>query len=389
MDPVNHVLPGIDVFCRNHRDLVKNVRVGLVTNLTATDASCVPTIDRLADDPDIRLTALFGPEHGIKGIAQAGISVGDDIDPRTGLPVYSLYGERKKPSAEMLAGVDVLMVDLPDIGCRYWTNLYTIAFVLEAAVENGKKVIVLDRPNPITGLAPEGNVVQPGFTSFVGGYPITNRTGLTIGEAARLFNDAFGIGADLHVIPVHGWRRSMWFDETGLPWVPPSPNMPSLDAALLYAGTCLIEGTNLSEGRGTTKPFEFIGAPWIDAYQLADNLNNQNLPGVVFRPVFFTPTFQKHQGKACGGVQVHVVNRSEIQPVRVGLHLLSTLYRHDRDAFEWYGQGERRFIDLLAGTDTLRADIEAGRPPDEIWSSWNESNLPYLAQRQEVLMYES
>lgn len=380
------VLPGIDVFLASHVDWVEGKRVGLITNQTATDANLVPTIDRLHRDPRVRLTALFGPEHGVRGAAQAGVTVTDEVDPRTKLPVYSLYGETKKPTAQMLSDVDVLMIDLPDIGCRYWTNLYTTAYALEACAEHGLTAIVLDRPNPITGLHPEGNVVQPGFTSFVGGYPIANRTGLTIGEAAVLFNETFGIGADLRVAPLKGWRRAMWHEETGLPWVPPSPNMPNTSAALLYPGTCLVEGTNLSEGRGTTKPFEFVGAPWIDAFQLADELNQRALPGVAFRPVHFTPTFQKHQGEACAGVQVHAMDREAIQPVRVGLHLIDALYRHDPSSFAWVG-GERRFIDLLAGTDRFRAEIERGRAPDEIWHEWNEESEPYRRQRESVLLY--
>ncbi|HLS91544.1 MAG TPA: DUF1343 domain-containing protein [Limnochordia bacterium] len=384
------VRPGIDVLLDSRLDLVQGRRVGLVTNHAGVDQKCRSTVDLLWTHPGVRLAALFGPEHGLRGNAQAGVTVSDSVDERTGLPVYSLYGSTKKPSPDSISSLDALILDLPDVGCRYWTILYTMSYVLEAAAEAQIPVIVLDRPNPITGLHPEGNLVEEGFFSFVGGHPIPNRTAMTIGEAALLFNDAFGIGAELHVVTAQGWRRGMWWDETGLPWVPPSPNMPTPQTALLYPGTCLFEGTNLSEGRGTTTPFELIGAPWIDPYRLADALNERELPGVRFRPAFFTPTFSKHRDALCAGVHVHVLERDRVQPVRVGLHLLDAARRQAPSDFAWLSParpGGRYFIDLLAGTDRLRRDIDQGRDPDEIWNEWNTALKDFLPVRERYLLY--
>lgn len=383
------VLPGIDVLLESEIERFKGLRLGLITHPAGVDRALRSTVDLLVRHPGVKLAALFGPEHGLRGDAQAGVAVRDRVDERTGLVVHSLYGAAKKPAPDMLSSLDALILDLQDIGCRYWTFLYTMSYALEAAAEAKIRAVVLDRPNPVTGLNPEGNLVQEGFFSFVGGHPIPNRTALTIGEAALLFNEAFGIGADLEVIRMRGWRRGMWFDETGLPWVPPSPNMPSLEAALLYPGTCFIEGTNLSEGRGTTKPFELAGAPWIDPYRLADDLNGRGLPGVRFRPAFFTPTFSKHRDELCAGVQVHVIDREKVQPVRVGLHLLHAVRGLHPGDFSWLmpREGGRPFIDLLAGTDRLRLDLDRGRDPDEIWQEWNASLEAFLPLREQYLLY--
>lgn len=386
--PEQPVQLGIDRFMTSYMSDMKGQRIGLVTNENATDSRCVPVIDCLIQHPDAHVTTLFGPEHGISGAAQAGIKVKDGLDPRTGIPIYSLYSDVRKPTGHMLKGVDILLIDLPDIGCRYFTNVYTTAYVLQAAAEHRIPVIIPDRPNPITGLMPEGNVVTEPFTSFVGMYPITNRTGVTLGEAATLFNNEFHIDADLHIIPATGWKRHMWLDETGVPWIPPSPNMPTVDAALLYPGTCFMEGTSMSEGRGTTKPFEWIGAPWIDAYKAVDLLNEVQLPGVTFRAVHFTPTFQKHKDALCSGIQAHITNRDELQPVRVGLHILSAMFGLSKGRWQWTkGKSGRYFIDLLAGTDDLRKGIDAGREPDDIWLSWQRENTTYMKQRESILLY--
>lgn len=383
------VRPGVEVLLESEIERLKGLRLGLITHPAGVDRALQSTVDLLWRHPGVRLVALFGPEHGLRGDAQAGVTVRDTLDARTGLVVHSLYGATKKPAPDIVSTLDALILDLQDVGCRYWTILYTMSYALEAAAEAGVRVIVLDRPNPITGLRPEGNLVEEGFFSFVGGHPIPNRTGLTLGEAALLFNEAFGIGAELQVIPAQGWRRGMWFDETGLPWVPPSPNMPTPETALLYPGTCLFEGTNLSEGRGTTKPFELIGAPWLDAHRLADELNERGLPGVRFRPAYFTPTFSKHRDQLCAGVQAHVVDREALEPVRVGLHLLDAARRHGPSEFAWLEPppGGRPFIDLLAGTDRLRLDLEEGRDPDEIWRAWNASLAGYLSLREKCLLY--
>lgn len=386
----SHVLPGIEVLIRDFLPLIQEARVGLVAGPASIDPALNNIIDRLQACEDVRLTALYAAEHGVRGDAQAGEVVLDETDPTTGLPVFSLYGEQKKPTAEMLENIDVLIVDLTDAGCRYWTFLYTMAYCLQAAKEHGKRIIVLDRPNPISGEAVEGNILDPDFSSFVGLYPIPMRTGLTMGEAANLFNDEFGIGADLHVVPCHGWQRDMWFDATGLPFVPPSPNMPTLDTLTLYPGTCLFEGTTLSEGRGTTRPFEFIGAPWLDAKQLADALNERQLPGVAFRPVYFVPTFSKHKGEQCSGVQVHITEHAAVHAVTVGLHLLQAVREQSPSDFSWrppYREGGRHFIDLLAGSDELRQAIDAGEEPDAILQRWEPERKAFEEIRQKYLLY--
>lgn len=364
---------GIDVVLQESREVIAGGRIGVVAAAASVDAQLVNVVDRLLDADDVEVGALFGPEHGLYGEVQAGVQVKDTVHEESGIPVYSLYTESKKPSSSSLDGLDILVIDLVDVGCRYWTFPYTMAYCLQACAEAGIRAVILDRPNPITGLHVEGNILDPAFSSFVGLYPIPMRTGLTFGETARLFNDNFGIDAELHVIPCAGWERGMWYDETGLPFVPPSPNSPTLDMLTLYPGTCLVEGTNLSEGRGTTRPFEIIGAPWINPRRLADRLRERNLPGIAVRPTYFTPSFSKHNGTLCGGIQVHIVNRDEVHAVRVGLHLLHALIQEDPHSFEWIQSGQAtRHIDLLAGTDELRLQLDARVDPEEMLKEWTE-----------------
>lgn len=385
----SRVAPGVDVLLAGNLAVLEGARVGIVAGPASITSSLANVIDALHADSRVRITALFGPEHGVRGDAQAGVKVADETDPLLGVPVYSLYGEHRKPTPAMLENVDVLVLDLFDVGCRYWTYLYTMAYVMQAASDQGKRVVILDRPNPIGGDATEGNILDPAYASFVGLYPVPMRTGLTLGEAARLFNAEFGIGADLHVIPCSGWQRGMWHDETGLPFVPPSPNTPTLDTLALYPGTCLFEGTNLSEGRGTTRPFEFIGAPWIDARRWADALNERQLPGVAFRPAYFAPTFSKFQGEHCAGVQVHIVDRTRLAPVEVALHMLHTV-RELHSEFAWrppYREGGRHFIDLLAGGAELRLSLDAGEHPNDILKRWAKTREQYDATRERYLLY--
>lgn len=383
------VWPGIDVLLRDRIELVHDRRVGLITNQAGVDRELTSSIDRVRSSAGIRLTTLFGPEHGVWGALQAGVPVEDGTDARTGLLVYSLYGQTKKPTPEMLAGLDVLVCDLQDAGCRFWTNLYTMAYAMQAAKEVGLPFVVLDRPNPLGGRLVEGNVLHSAFASFVGLYPIPIRHGLTMGEAARLFNQEFGIGAELTVVPATGWRRSLHFGDTGLHWIPPSPNTPTADTVLLYPGTCLFEGTVLSEGRGTTRPFEWIGAPWLDPHALADDLNGRALPGVRFRPAYFAPTFSKHAGAVCGGVQVHVTDRYAVRAVAVGLHLLDAVRRQDPERFGWRkpGSGTRYFIDLLAGTDGLRAAIDGGARPEDILTEWEPGRAAFERMARAYHLY--
>lgn len=353
---------GLDVFLRRHVRAFKGERIGLVTNMTGVNRRLIPIIDLFYEHPDIRLTALYGPEHGIRGDAKEGEAVESSTDSYTGLPVFSLYGKNRKPTPQMLEPVDVVVFDLQDIGSRYYTFIYTMAYVMEACGEQGKRFVVLDRPNPIGGTSVEGNVLEPQFRSFVGLYPIPNRHGLTIGELALLYTHEFGISCDVTVVPMEGWERDMYFDETGLFWVPPSPNTTGLDMCTLYPGTCLIEGTNLSEGRGTTRPFEIAGAPFVDGYALAKQFNERKVSGVLARPVSFVPTYQKYKGRRCEGVQLHVEDREKINAFQVGITLLETvaaLYP-DQFSFREAERGRARFFDLLAGTQKLRHHILAG-----------------------------
>ena len=369
--------------------LVRGRRVGLVTNHSGTDSRLRATADRLHAATDVDLVLLFGPEHGIRGDAEDGVAVSGGTDGRTGVPTVSLYGERRQPSAAELDQLDVLLFDIQDVGVRFYTYLYTMSMAMEACAAAGKPFVVLDRPNPIGGLAVEGNVLEaPAFASFVGRYPIPVRYGLTIGELARLFNEQFGIGADLHVVELRGWRRAMHWSDTDLPWVPPSPNMPTTDTADVYPGMCFLEGTNVSEGRGTTRPFEQVGAPFIDPYTLVDRLQALTLPGAVCRPVFFRPAFGKHEGISCGGLQLHTVRGAALQPVRAGFHVLAEVRRGWPDEFAWRTNREGiHNFDKLAGTDRVRRAIDDGVEIDDLVADWDVERRPFEELRQAYLRY--
>jgi uncharacterized protein YbbC (DUF1343 family) len=309
------------------------------------------------------------------------------------VPVYSLYSETREPTAEMLAGLDVLVVDLQDIGARIYTYIYTMANCLRACARHGVPVIVCDRPNPIGGVEVEGETLVTGFESFVGLYPIPMRHGMTIGELARLFNEHFGLGAQLEIVPMDGWRRDLFADEAGAPWVMPSPNIPTLDSAAVYPGTVLLEGTMASEGRGTTRPFELVGAPWADGERFAARLTAQQLPGVVFRPIVFEPTFQKHARTTCGGCQIHVTDRRTFRPVVTGVAVVEELRRADPAAFAWrpppYEYEHRLMpIDILAGSSRLREAIDAGDSAVAIAASWHDDEARFRALRAPFLLYD-
>ena len=383
------VRTGLDVVLAGERaGLAGYRRVGLITNQTGVDRRLRSGIDRLHAAEGIELVALFGPEHGVRGEAQAGVEVGGGVDRRTGLPVHSLYGETQRPTGEMLAGLEALVFDIQDVGVRYATYISTLVYAQEAAASAGVPVVVLDRPNPITGGLVEGGLLDPAFASFVGVHPIPVRHGLTAGELACLVAAERGWPAPV-VAMMAGWRRADWFDETGLPWVQPSPNLPTLDSVTLYPGTCLIEGTNVSEGRGTTRPFEYVGAPWIDPFRLADELAGRGLPGVLFRPAYFAPTFSKHANQSCGGVQVHVVDRDALRPVELGLHLLDAIRRHDPAAFAWREGAEGAFfVDLLLGGDGPRLALSAGAEVAEVAAGWAEQAAAFAERRRPFLLYE-
>jgi uncharacterized protein YbbC (DUF1343 family) len=384
---------GIDRLLDTDRSLVAGRRVGVVCNPASVDSAFRHTADRLVEDPDVTVAALSGPQHGLRSDLQDNmIETPHASDARRQLPVYSLYSETREPTAEMLRGIDVLVVDLQDVGTRVYTYIYTMANCMRAAARHGVHVVVCDRPNPIGGEEVEGNLLDPAYASFVGQFPIPLRHGMTIGELARLFNDAFGIGASLDVMPLGGWRRSMYYDDTGVPWIIPSPNLPTLDSAIVYPGAVLFEGTRLSEGRGTTRPFELIGAPWIDGERLADAMNARGLPGVHFRPVFFEPTFQKHAKQTCGGCQVHVLNRRSFRPVRAAIELMAEFRRQDPARFAWreppYEYEDRKQpIDILYGSDRLRSVVDAGEDVGPLIAGWKADEEAFRRTREQYLLY--
>lgn len=373
---------GVDVLLNEDLDLIKGKNVGLITNPTGVDQHLNSIVDTLYKNKDVNLVALYGPEHGVRGGAQAGDDVDFYIDERTGLPVYSLYGDTRKPTPEMLKGVDVLLFDIQDVGARYYTYIYTMAYAMEAAAENHIQFIVLDRPNPIGGQV-GGPVLDPDYSSFVGLYPIALSHGMTVGELAELFNKEFHIGADLKVVKMKGYKRAMYYDQTPLEWVLPSPNMPTLDTAIVYPGAALIEGTNVSEGRGTTKPFELIGAPFIDGTDLAEKLNDANLPGVRFRAAYFTPGFSKHSGKMCGGIQIHVQDREAYQPVKTGITIVKKIRDMYPDDFQFLDAN----FDRLIGNSWVREDIEKGVSVDEIVDKWQKDLKDFKKIRRNYLLY--
>ena len=315
---------------------LQGLTIGVVCNHASVDRGYAHVVDRVAAARGVRLGAIFGPQHGFRSDVQDNmVETGHATDASRRVPLYSLYSETREPTPAMLAGLDALVIDLQDIGARIYTYIYTMANCLRACGRAGVRVFVCDRPNPINGIDIEGARLVPGFESFVGLYPIPMRHGMTIGELARFFNEQFALGASLEVVPMQGWRREMYADQTDLPWVMPSPNMPTLDTAVVYPGTVLFEGILLSEGRGTTRPFELVGAPWIDAESFARDMNGLGLPGVHFRPAVFEPTFQKHAKQACGGCQIHVVDRQAFRPVLTGVALIDRFRRRDPDKFAW------------------------------------------------------
>lgn len=393
------VATGLDVLVAEKFKRLRGARVGLLVHAASVDAQVVHTVDRMRE-ARVNLVRLFGPEHGIHAVAQDMAHVRSAKDPRTGLRVVSLYGntyESLRPAARELEGLDVLVVDLQDIGTRFYTFAYTAAFAMHAAARAGVTVLLLDRPNPLGGLQVEGNTVDtPTLQSFVGEYPLAVRHGLTLGELCRLFNSALlpqGEGpAALEVVPMQGWKRDMSFGHTGLPWVLPSPNMPTPDTALVYPGGCLYEGTNLSEGRGTTRPFELVGAPFLDPYALADALMAERLPGVVFRPCYFGPTFHKWAGKTCGGVQLHVTDAKVFPSFLAGLAVIKHARALGGKKFQWRQQvyefvKDRLAMDLLLGRAELRPMLEKGASLAAMQRTWKADHAAFLKQRARVLMY--
>jgi uncharacterized protein YbbC (DUF1343 family) len=380
---------GVEVLLDEQKDLIKGKRVGLITNPTGVDQNLNSIVDLLYNDPDVELTALYGPEHGVRGDAQAGSYVEYYIDEATGLPVYSLYGQTRKPTPEMLENIDVLLFDIQDVGTRFYTYIYTMAYAMEAAQKNGIPFIVLDRPNPLGGQKVEGPVLDPHYASFVGNYPIPLRHGMTVGELATLFNEEFEIGADLTVVQMNGWKRNMYYHDTPLQFVMPSPNMPTFETALVYPGAALIEGTNVSEGRGTTKPFELIGAPFVNSTEFAAALNELNLPGVKFRAASFTPTFSKHSGKLSHGVQIHITNKQPYDPIVTGLHIVKTLHDMYPNDFEFRARNSAgiSFFDNLIGNGWVMDAIKNGESIKSIEKQWEHDLKEFEQLRKGFLLY--
>ena len=391
-----NVLPGVDVLVEDSLHLVRGRAVGLITNHTGISArpgagdAPRSSVALLHEHPEIDLVALYGPEHGLVGRAKEGELIESGRHEATGLPIYSLYGADRKPAPEMLEGVEALLFDIQDVGARYYTYVWTMALAMEAAGEAGIPFIVLDRPNPIGGHLVQGNVLDPAFATFVGLYPVPMRHGLTAGELARVLVGEMGVDVELHVVPVQGWSRAMWYDETGLTFVPPSPNMPSLESATHYPGTCLFEGTNLSVGRGTDRAFQQIGAPWLDAEALATELNGMVeaglLEGVRVEAVRFTPASPsdgKFGGQEVRGLRFVAIDRDRYDPTRTAIAALIAVHARHDDALRW----NVSHFDRLAGTDRVREEVVAGGGLEEVTAGWAAESAAFEALRRPYLIY--
>jgi uncharacterized protein YbbC (DUF1343 family) len=372
-------LSGIDVLKADGFKILRGKNVGLVTNHTGRARDGATTIDLIHGAKDVKLVALFSPEHGIRGVLDA--KVASSKDEKTGLVIHSLYGDTRRPSAGMLEGIDTLVIDIQDIGTRFYTYMTTMAYVMEEAAKRKIAVVVLDRVNPINGFQIEGPSLDKAQLGFTGYFPMPIRHGMTLGELATLFNAENKIGADLTVVQVKNWSRDDWFDSTGLPWINPSPNMRNLIQATLYPGIGAIEGTNISVGRGTDSPFEQIGAPWIDGVKLADALNARNIPGIRFYPIRFTPTSSKHANEECQGVFMIVTDRAALRPVRVGVEIASLLAKHHG------AQYQLEAAERLFGSKEGLARIRAGEDPMAVVGSWSGAEARWRLLRAKYLLY--
>ncbi len=408
-DEDESVIPGVEVFLDQYLHLVKGKKTGLVTNPTGVDSRLVSDLDLFQRHNKIELSALYGPEHGVRGNAQAGEYIPFIFDEHYGLPVFSLYGQTEKPAPGMLTNIDqymrsydtretgkipeeamvedidIMLFDIQDVGTRIYTYIATMAYCMQSCAETGIPFVVLDRPNPINGICLEGPVLEyPEYSSFVGLYPIPVRHGMTAGELARMINDRFlEKPVNLTVIPMRNWKREQWFDETGLPWVLPSPNMPQLQTAAVYPGQVFLEGTNISEGRGTTRPFELFGAPWIEGRKLTRELNDLQLDGIQFREAWFTPVFSKYQGELCGGCQIHILNRRTFQSWKSTLHIIQTIMRMYPEAFEFHPD----YFDKIMGTGRVREALLQGIPADDIAAEFQTDIEEFSDRRKKYLLY--
>jgi uncharacterized protein YbbC (DUF1343 family) len=386
---------GLDLFEKNWPKKLKDSRVGLLVHPASVNKKLNHAVNLFIKSKKFKLKALSGPQHGIRGETQDNMIEWEGfLDTHTGLPVFSLYGYTRKPESAMLKDVDVMVIDIQDVGSRYYTFIWTMELCMQACMEMNKSIVILDRPNPIGGHIAEGPVLEMAYASFVGQRPLPIRHGMTTGEIGNYLQNEFYPSLDFHVIPMQSWRRKMWFDETCMSWIMPSPNMPTLDTAAVYPGMCLLEGTNLSEGRGTTKPFEISGAPFIEPNILVNHLKEFRLAGAVFRTMYFQPTFQKHTGKLCGGVQIHVINRERFKPFKTGVAVLKAIHDLYPEYFAWkqppYEYEEEKMpIDILAGTDRLRKDIEKGETLNRMEEWWQEQCREFNKNyRKRYLIYK-
>lgn len=384
---------GLEKILDEQIGLLENLRVGLICNQASVNHQFRHAADLFFEHPEINLTTLFGPQHGIRGDVQDNmIETSHSVDKHTGLPVYSLYSETREPTEEMLRNIDVLVFDLQDVGCRVYTFIYTMANAMKACAKFDKKFVVLDRPNPIGGIAVEGNVLEIGHESFVGQYPIPMRHGLTTGELAKLFIKEFAINCELEVVRMNNWAREDFYDETDAPWVLPSPNMPTVDTSVVFPATVYFEGTQVSEGRGTTRPFEIVGAPYIDSKEYAEALTSLELSGVIFSPTEFLPTFQKHSGKNCGGVFLHINDRIAFNSVFTGVAMIKTAFDLYPDDFLWKIPPyeyvfDRNPFDVIAGTTKIREMFEQNASWEELKMICREGIEGYLKIREKYLLY--
>ncbi|MGM7701841.1 exo-beta-N-acetylmuramidase NamZ family protein [Pseudalkalibacillus sp. Hm43] len=381
------VQTGLHAFLNGLGEKYRGKKIGMILNHTSVTPSMDLSIDVLIEQ-GYDIVALFSPEHGLRGHVKEGQHISHETDPRTGLPVYSLYGKNKVPPDDWLKDIDVLLFDIQDLGVRFYTYIYTLANCMQVAGRLGKEFVVLDRPNPITGTRVEGNPLDLNFASFIGNYNLPIRHGMTVGELAAYINEEFGFNADLKVIKMEDWKREMWFDETSFQWTPPSPNAPSLDMAIVYPGTCFFEGTNVSEGRGTTKPFEWIGAPWINSFEWKKRLSTYSLEGVQFRETVFQPTTSKYEGETCFGLQVHVTDRETFQPVKTACAMMESLIQLHPEEFSWIQLKDGRYmVDLILGTDGFRFALEQQSPLIQ-WLEREEEQLEtFKVKREKYLLY--
>lgn len=388
-----HIKLGVEKLLEDPDSVLGGARIGLISNQASVNHGFRHVADLFHEHPQVKLQALFGPQHGIRGDLQDNmIETEHAIDLQTGLQIHSLYSETREPTEAMLRDLDVLVFDMQDVGCRIYTFAYTMANSMRAAAKFGKKVVVCDRPNPTNGKDVAGNVLEPEQASFVGMYPIPTRHGMTLGEMAGMFNEHFAIGCELEVVKMENWSRDLWYDDTDGPWVMPSPNIPTLDSAIVFPGTVHFEGTQISEGRGTTRPFELVGAPYIDAEKYAHELNQKKLPGVYFRSCIFRPTFQKHGNVSCGGVQIHVLDRDTFEPVMAGLTMVKVAYELYPEEFRWKEPPyeyvyDRNPFDVIAGTSKIREVVEAGGSLQDIRSAWQPDLESFMKTRERYLLY--